>query len=174
MDYVLTPVKASLIADLVELINVNLADLLQVKARTCPDCGGRGTVGGEAVYEGGHGGELRGSRIVDDGTLSTCATCGGLGAIEHFVMDVEKLKTYRFGRLIEGFDYKQGQIVPKVRSKDKAFAMLVKLLGFDKAIVEIANGSSLTESLSQDQRDTYIEQLKEMASMGLLDGPKAA
>lgn len=165
MDYVLTPVKASLIADLVELINVNLADLLQVKARTCPDCGGRGTVGGD-VREGG--------AVFDDGTLSTCATCGGLGAIEHFVMDVEKLKTYRFGRLIEGFDYKQGQIVPKVRSKDKAFAMLVKLLGFDKAIVEIANGSSLTESLSQEQRDTYIEQLKEMASMGLLDGPKAA
>jgi Ribonuclease G/E len=162
MEYALQPVKASLIADLVELININLADLLQVTCVTCPDCHGRGVVGGEA----------REGAVIDDGTLQTCATCGGVGAIERFVLDTTKLKTYRFGRLIEGFEYKQGQIIPKVRSKDKAFAMLVKLLGFDKAIVEIANASSIVETLSNEQRDAYVEQLKEMAQMGLLDGPK--
>lgn len=160
MDFHLQPVKTSLIADLVELININLADLLQVKIRTCPDCDGRGTVGG-ATEDG---------RVVDDGTLATCATCGGVGAIEHFVIDHVLLKSYRFGRLIEGFDYKQGFIVPKVRSKDKAFAMLVKLLGFDKAIIEVAAGANLIESLSQEQRAQYVEQLKEMATLGLLDG----
>ena len=40
----LQPVKASLVVDLVGLININLADLLQVKARACPDCGGSGVV----------------------------------------------------------------------------------------------------------------------------------
>lgn len=174
MDYALTPVKASLITDLVELININLADLLHVTTATCPDCGGRGTVGGKVVYDGGHGGPLNGSSIRDDGTLSTCATCGGVGAVERFVMDTTKLKTQRFGRLVEGFEYKQGQIIPKMRSKDKAFAMLVKLLGFDKAIVEIANSSSIVETLSHEQRDAYVEQLKEMAAMGLLDGVQAA
>ena len=163
MDYALQPVKASLIADLVELININLADLLQITTATCPDCNGRGTVGGEQREHG---------TVFDDGTLSTCATCGGVGAVERFVMDTTKLKTYRFGRLVEGFEYKQGQIIPKMRSKDKAFAMLVKLLGFDKAIVEIANSSSIVETLSHEQRDAYVEQLKEMAAMGLLDGPK--
>jgi hypothetical protein len=159
MEYALTPVKASLIADLIELININLADLLQVTIVTCPDCGGRGTVGGES----------RDGAVMDDGTLQTCATCSGVGAVERFVFDTAKLKTYRFGRLIEGFDYKQGQIVPKVRSKDKAFAMLTKLLGFDKAIVEIANASSIVETLSVEQRAVYVDQLKEMAQMGLLD-----
>lgn len=166
----LAPVKASLIADLVSLINENLGDLLHVKCVTCPDCKGRGTVGGEAVYEGGHGEPFKGSTIRDDGTLMTCATCGGLGAVERYELDSEKLKAQRFGRLIEGFEFKGGQYVPKFRSKDKAFAMLTKLLGFDKAIVEIANGSSLTETLSDEQRATYVDQLKEMAAMGLLDG----
>lgn len=130
----LQPIKSSLVADLVDLINENLADLLLVKIQTCTDCGGSGTVGGEVRYRGGHGGPFEGSERIDDGTMSTCATCGGVGAVERFVIDHEKLKTRRFGRYVEGFEFKQGQYVPKFRSKDKAFAMLVKLLGFDKAV----------------------------------------
>lgn len=166
----LQPIKSSLIADLVDLINENLADLLEVKVQTCTDCGGRGTVGGTRVYDGGHGGPLGGSHIEDDGTLATCATCGGVGAVERFVINHELLKSKRFGRLVEGFEVKQGIIVPKMRSKDKAFAMLVKLLGFDKAVIEVANGANFAEALSESQRDDYLEQLKEMAAMGLLDG----
>lgn len=160
-DHRVQPIKASLIADLVELININLADLLHVKTVACPDCKGRGVLGGEIQSDG----VLR-----DDGTMQTCPTCGGVGAVERFVMDHDLLKSYRFGRLIEGFEVKQGQLVPKVRSKDKAFAMLVKLLGFDKAVLEIAQGATFAESLSEDQRAAYVESLKEMAQMGLLDG----
>lgn len=166
----LQPIKASLVADLVDLINENLADLLRVHTITCPDCGGGGTVGGKAVYDGGHGGPLRGSRIEDDGTLSTCATCGGVGAIERFEIDHDLLKSRRFGRYVEGFDVKHGIIVPKLRSKDKAFAMLVKLLGFDKAVIEVANGASFVDTVSDEQRAAYVKQLKELATMGLLDG----
>jgi hypothetical protein len=158
----LQPIHASLVDDLVSLINVNLAELLTVKTITCPACGGVGTVGGEHRQDGS---------IHDDGTLSTCATCGGVGAIEHYVLDMVKLKVVRVGRLVEGFDYKHGQYVPKFRSKDKAFATLVKLLGFDKAIVEISNGAALSQTLSEEQRAQYLDQLKEMAAMGLLDGP---
>ncbi|MDR3389078.1 MAG: hypothetical protein P4L92_18715 [Rudaea sp.] len=160
MDYRVQPIKASLVADLVELINVNLADLLRVRVVVCPDCAGRGVVGGETLADGA---------IRDDGTLATCATCGGVGAIERYVMDHERLKTERFGRLVEGFDIRQGQLVPKMRSKDKAFAMLTKLLGFDKAVLEIASASTFVEALSVEQRETYVEQLKELAAQGLLD-----
>lgn len=159
----LQPIHASLVADLVSLINVNLAELLTVKTITCPDCRGRCTVGGEARQDG---------TVFDDGTLITCATCGGVGAIEHYTLDMPKLKLPRFGRLVEGFDFKHGQYIPKMRSKDKAFAVLVKLLGFDKAIVEIANAAPLSQTLSEEQRQQYIDQLKEMAAMGLLDGQK--
>lgn len=157
----LQPIKASLVTDLVSLINENLGELLRVKTVACSDCGGRGVTGGEIQSDG----VLR-----DDGTMSTCATCGGVGAVERYELDQEKLQRPRFGRLIEGFDLKQGQLVPKFRSKDKAFAMLTKLLGFDKAVLEIANGASFTESLSQEQKDAYLDQLKELAQMGLLDG----
>lgn len=157
----LQPIKASLIADLVSLINENLGELLRVRTVTCPDCSGRGVRGGEVQSDG----VLR-----DDGTLSTCATCGGVGAIERYELDQDKLQRPRFGRLIEGFDLKQGQLVPKFRSKDKAFATLVKLLGFDKAVLEIAQGATFAESLSEDQKATYLDQLKELAQMGLLDG----
>lgn len=157
----LQPVKASLVADLVSLINENLGELLRVKTVTCPDCSGRGVVGGERQSDG---------VLHDDGTLSTCATCGGVGAVERYDLDAEKLRKPRFGRLIEGFDLKQGQLVPKFRSKDKAFAMLSKLLGFDKAVLEIAQGGAFAEALSQEQKDAYLEQLKELAQMGLLDG----
>jgi len=157
----LQPLKASLITDLVDLINENIGALLRVKVVGCPDCGGRGTTGGEVLADG---------VIRDDGTLATCATCNGVGAVERYELDNEKLKLQRYGRLIEGFDMKHGQLVPKFRSKDRAFAMLVKLLGFDKAVLEIANASTFAETLSVEQRATYVEQLKEMASMGLLDG----
>ena len=157
----LQPIKASLVADLVDLINENLADLLKVHTVTCPDCRGSGTVGGEPRADG---------TVFDDGTLATCATCGGVGAIERFEIDHDKLKTQRFGRYVEGFDVKHGVIVPKLRSKDKAFAMLVKLLGFDKAVIEVANGASFVDTVSDEQRAVVVEQLKELAAMGLLDG----
>lgn len=160
---VLTPVKASLVADLVDLINENLGALLVMRTACCPDCGGRGTVGGETRWNG------QTSETVDDGTLSTCATCGGVGAVERYELDFEKLQQPRYGRHVEQFEYKQGQFVPKFRSKDKAFAMLVKILGFDKAVLEIAGGAAFADTLSVEQRAQYVEQLKEMASMGLLD-----
>jgi len=148
----LQPVKASLVADLVGLININLADLLKVQARACFDCAGVGQVGSE-----------------EDATLATCPTCGGLGAVENFIFDVARMKSVQFGRLVEGWDVKQGQIVPKMRSKDKAFATLVKILGFDKAVIEIANAAPFAEAISDEQRATYVEQLKELAAAGLLD-----
>lgn len=157
----LQPIKASLVADLVSLINENLGELLRVSMVTCPDCRGRGVVGGEMAADG---------VLQDDGTLSTCATCGGVGAIERYTLDMEKIRRPRYGRLIEGFDMKQGQLVPKFRSKDKAFGALTKILGFDKAIVEIANAASFAEALSVEQRAAYVEQLKELAQEGLLDG----
>ena len=156
----LQPIKGSLVADLVDLINENLADLLKVHTVNCPDCHGRGTVGGETRQDG---------TAFDDGTLATCATCAGVGAVERFEIDHDRLKTQRFGRYVEGFDVKQGVIVPKLRSKDKAFAMLVKLLGFDKAVIEVANGATFAETVTDEQRATVIEQLKELAAMGLLD-----
>ncbi|AAQ73366.1 BcepNY3gp18 [Burkholderia phage BcepNY3] len=161
----LQPIKASLVADLVDLINENLADLLKVRTATCPDCGGSGTVGGERKWN-----DRGGTDVFDDGTLTTCVTCGGVGAIERFEIDHDLLKSRRFGRYVEGFDVKHGIIVPKMRSKDKAFAMLVKLLGFDKAVIEVANGASFVDTVSDEQRAVVVEQLKELAAMGLLDG----
>ncbi len=157
----LQPIKASLVADLVALINENLGALLRVKVVACPDCGGRGTTGGEVLTDG---------VTRDDGTLATCATCSGDGAVERYDLDSEKLRAKHYGRIIEGFDMKHGQLIPKFRSKDKAFAMLTKLLGFDKAVLGIASASTFAEVLSVEQRATYVEQLKEMAQMGLLDG----
>lgn len=148
----LQPVKASLVADLVELINENLGALLHVRLGACTVCEGAGQCGGDA-----HGGG------------SSCAECKGVGAVERYELDFEKLQEPRYGRHIEQFEFKSGQFVPKFRSKDKAFAMLTKLLGYDKAIIEVANGASFAEALSGDQRETYVEQLKELASMGLLD-----
>lgn len=153
-DYRIAPVKASLIADLVELININLAELLRASIVRCPECRGAGETGG------GEPGEK----------AQTCGTCGGVGYIERYSVDMEMLKTYRYGRLVEGFEVKQGQLVPKIRSKSTAYAMLVKLLGLDKALIEIANGATFAQALSQEQRDTYVEQLKELATMGALDG----
>lgn len=152
-DYRIAPVKASLIADLVELININLAELLRASIVQCPECHGAGETGG------GEPGDK----------ALTCGTCGGVGYIERYSVDMEQLKTYRYGRLVEGFEVKQGQLVPKMRSKDKAFAMLTKLLGFDKAVLEIAQGASFAQALSDEQRAAYVEQLKELATTGALD-----
>lgn len=151
-DYRIAPVKASLIADLVELININLAELLRASIVQCPECRGAGETGG------GEPGEK----------AQTCGTCGGVGYIERYSVDMEQLKTYRYGRLVEGFEVKQGQLVPKMRSKTSAFAMLVKLLGYDKAVLEIAQGATFAEALSKEQRDTYVEQLKELVAMDAL------
>ena len=152
-DYRIAPVKASLIADLVELININLAELLRSSLAQCPECHGQGETGGGPGQE-----------------AQTCGTCGGVGYIERYTIDMEMLKTYRYGRLVEGFEVKQGQLVPKIRSKTSAYAMLVKLLGLDKAVLEIAQGASFGQALSQEQRDAYVEQLKELAALGALDG----
>lgn len=154
--YDLQPIKASLVADLVGLININLADLLKVQMRTCLGCNGDGVVGGE-----------------DEGTQMTCATCGGVGAVEQFIFDMARMKSAQYGRLVEGWDVKQGQIVPKMRSKTRAFDMLVKILGFDKAILEISNAAPFAESISEEQRAAYVDQLKELAAAGLLDQMKA-
>ena len=162
----LQPIKASLIADLVDVVNENVGALLRAVVKTCPVCDGRGTVGGEAQRIEGH------ATIVDDGTLMTCPTCNGVGATEQYELDMDAIRSPRIGRLVEGFDFKGGQLVPKFRSKDKAFAMLTKLLGFDKAVLEIANGATFTETVSEEQRAAYVEQLKELAAMGLLDGSK--
>lgn len=151
----LKPVKASLVADLVDLININLADLLRVQARACPDCLGAGVLGDDP--------DMR------DRAALTCPTCRGVGAIEQFLFDTERMKSGQFGRLVEGWDIKQGQIVPKMRSKDKAFSVLVKLLGFDKAILEIANNAPFVDSVPEEQREAYVDQLKELAALGLLD-----
>ena len=154
---VLQPIKASLVDDLVGLINENLGALLQVRVIRCTRCDGTG----ELVQEESHS---------DEPNRQTCPECSGVGYVERYQLDQEKLRTQRYGRLIEGFDFKQGQYVPKFRSKDKAFTMLVKLLGFDRAIVEIANGATFNETVSEDQRALVVSQLKELAAMGLLDG----
>lgn len=147
----LQPVKASLVADLVDLINVNLADVLQVGTMACPSCKGRGITG-------------------SDEDEATCAQCGGVGAIESFTFDMERFKTPRFGRLVEGWDVKQGQIIPKMRSKDRAFTTLVRILGFDKAVLEVAAGVAFADTLSDDQRAQYVQQVAELAKAGMLDG----
>lgn len=155
----LEPIKASLVADLVDFINENLADLLVAHPDTCHVCNGRGVIGGETRPDG---------TIFDDGTLATCATCGGVGAVERYTVDMEKLKTERFGRYVEGFEVKQGQLVPKMRSKDRAFAMLIKLLGLDKAVVELQNAGTFAATLTDDERERYKAQLMELVSNGLV------
>jgi hypothetical protein len=147
------PIKASLVTDLVSLINENLGALLHVQIVTCPDCMGRG---------------ISFNRVADE--EQTCATCGGAAAIERYDINRERLQQPQYGRLIEQIEYKNGQYVPKFRSKDKAFQQLVRMLGYEKAIVEIANAAPLSQTLSDEQRAAYVEQLKELAAMGLLDG----
>jgi hypothetical protein len=162
----LMPIKTSLVADLVDVINENIGALLRPVVKCCPICDGRGTVGGEVQRIEGK------TTIHDDGTLMTCPTCSGVGATEQYELDMDAIRSPRIGRLVEGFEFKGGQLVPKFRSKDKAFAALTKLLGYDKAIVEIANGAAFSQTLSDEQKSAYVDQLKELAAMGLLDGAK--
>ena len=146
------PIKASLVADLVGLINENLGALLRVTIVTCPDCRGTGVAG------------------ADPSSQLSCATCGGASAIERYELDREKLQSERYGRHIEQFEYKQGQYIPKFRSKDKSFALLVRMLGLEKALIEIANAAPLSQTISEHEREAYVAQLKELAALGLLDG----
>jgi len=147
------PIKASLVADLVGLINENLGALLHVVIVCCPDCRGSGV-----------------TFVGSTRTEMSCETCGGAAAVERYQLDQEKLRSERYGRHIEQFEYKQGQYVPKFRSKDKAFAQLSRLLGLDKAIIELGNSLPLSATISDADRAAYVHQLKELAQMGLLDG----
>lgn len=149
----LQPIKASVVADLIDLVNVNLAEAVTVALMACPVCKGVGIVGDPG-----------------EGSDTTCSQCGGVGAIEQFVFDMPKLQAPRLGRLIENWEYKQGQLVPKFRSKTQAFSMLVRVLGLDKAVLEVTNGGSFVESMSAEQREAYIAQVAELAKMGALDG----
>lgn len=149
----LHPIKASVVADLVDLVNINLADAVTVTLGTCTDCKGAGVVGDS-----------------DAGQDVTCPACGGVGAAEQFTFDMDKIRAPKMGRLVENWEYKQGKLVPKFRSKTQAMAMLVRVLGLDKAVLEVANAAPFAESLSVEQREAYIAQVAELAKMGALDG----
>lgn len=147
----LQPIKASLVTDLVDLVNLDLSKVVKVSAVACSVCKANGIVGDR-----------------EDGTEATCPECGGVGAVEAFVLDMEAIKTPRIGRHVEQWELKQGQLVPKFRGKTQAFAQLTKLLGFDKAVLEIAQASSFADSMSPEQRAQYIDQVRELAQAGAL------
>lgn len=149
----LAPIKAGLVADLVDLINLDLSKVVKASAVGCPTCKSVGTVGDR-----------------DSGTDTTCGSCGGVGSIEAFVLDMDAIQTPRIGRHVEQWEYKQGQLVPKFRGKSSAFSQLTKILGFDKAVLEVANATSFTDTISAEARAQYVEQLKDLAQRGLLDG----
>lgn len=147
----LQPIKASLVADLVDLVNLDLAQIVKVSAVGCSVCKGVGIVGDR-----------------EDGTEATCAECGGVGAVEAFVLDMDAIKTPRIGRHVEQWELKQGQLVPKFRGKTQAFAQLTKILGFDKAVLEVSQAVGYADSLSEEQRAAVLEQVRELAAMGAL------
>lgn len=147
----LQPIKASLVADLVDLVNLDLSQVVKVSAVACQVCKANGIVGDR-----------------EDGTEATCPECGGIGAVEAFVLDMEAIKAPRIGRHVEQWELKQGQLVPKFRGKTQAFAQLTKILGFDKAVLEVANAVSFTDSLAEDQKTLLVDQLKDLAARGLL------
>lgn len=147
----LQPIKASLVADLVDLVNLDLGQIVKVAAVGCDTCKGVGIVG-EA----------------EDATDVTCANCGGVGAVEAFVLDMDAIKTPRIGRHVEQWELKQGQLVPKFRGKTQAFAQLTKILGFDKAVLEVSQAVSFADSLSEEQRAAMLDQVRELAAMGAL------
>lgn len=147
----LQPIKASLVADLVDLVNLDLSKAVKVSLVACPACKGHGTIGDR-----------------EEGQDVTCPECGGVGASESFVLDMEALQTPRIGRHIEQWDLKQGQLVPRFRGKTQAFAQLTKILGFDKAVLEVAGSVGFTESLSEEQTAALAEQVKDLARRGLL------
>ncbi|AVO24101.1 integrase [Xanthomonas phage XPP9] len=147
----LQPIRASLVADLVDLVNLDLSKVVKVALTACPACKGHGTIGDR-----------------DEGQDVTCPECGGVGAAEAFVLDMDAIKTPRIGRHVEQWEYKQGQLIPKFRAKSAAFAQLSKILGFDKAVLEIAQSATFTETLSEESRAQYIEQVRELALAGKL------
>lgn len=147
----LQPIKASLVTDLVDLVNLDLSKVVKVSAVACGVCKANGIVGDR-----------------EDGTEATCPECGGVGAVEAFVLDMEAIKTPRIGRHVEQWELKQGQLVPKFRGKTQAFAQLTKLLGFDKAVLEVSQAVGYADSLSPEQRATIIDQVRELAQAGAL------
>lgn len=149
----LQPIKASLVADLVDLVNLDLSKVVKVSLVACPACKGHGTIGDR-----------------EEGQDVTCPECGGVGAAESFVLDMEAIQTPRIGRHVEQWELKQGQLVPKFRGKTQAFTQLTKILGFDKAVLEIANSASFVDGLSDEQRAQYVEQVRELALAGKLNG----
>jgi hypothetical protein len=147
----LQPIKTSLVTDLVDLVNLDLSKVVKVSLIACPACKGHGTIGDR-----------------EEGQDVTCPECGGVGAAESFVLDMEAIQTPRIGRHVEQWELKQGQLVPKFRGKTQAFAQLTKILGFDKAVLEIANSASFVDSMSDEQRAQYLEQVEELARAGKL------
>lgn len=147
----LQPIKASLVADLIDLVNLDLSKVVKVALVACPACKGVGTIGDAA-----------------EGQESTCPECGGVGAAESFVLNMDAIQTPRIGRHVEQWELKQGQLVPKFRGKTQAFAQLTKILGFDKAVLEVSQTGGYAEALPQEQKDALVEQLKDLAKRGLL------
>lgn len=143
------PIKASLVTDLVDLINLDLSRVVKVALAACPACKGAGVLG-------------------DEPQAVTCPECGGVGAAESFVLDMDAIQTPRIGRHVEQWEMKQGQLVPKFRGKTQAFAQLTKLLGFDKAVLEVSQAASFADTLSPEQRAAYVDQVRELALAGKL------
>lgn len=147
----LQPIKASLVTDLVDLVNLDLSKVVKVALIACPPCKGNGTIGDR-----------------EEGQDVTCPECGGVGAAESFVLDMDAIQTPHIGRHVEQWELKQGQLVPKFRGKTQAFAQLVKILGFDKAVLEIASTGNFTDALSDTERATIVDQVRELALAGRL------
>lgn len=145
------PIKASLITDLVDLVNLDLSQVVKVSAVACQVCKANGIVGDK-----------------EDGTEATCPECGGIGSVEAFVLDMDAIKSPRIGRHVEQWELKQGQLVPKFRGKTAAFAQLTKILGFDKAVLEVSQAVSYADSLSDAQRAQIVDQVRELAQAGAL------
>lgn len=147
----LQPIKASLVADLVDLVNLNLGRIVKESAVVCRTCNGDAVIGNR-----------------EDRNELTCPDCGGVGAVADYVLDMEALQTPRIGRLIEQWEMKQGRLVPKFRGKTQAFAQLAKILGFDKAVLEVTGAVPFADSLSQEARQEVIDTVRDLAQRGLL------
>lgn len=147
----LQPVKAALVTDLVDLINLDLSRVVKIALVACVACKGVGTLGD-----------------AEERQEVTCPECGGVGAAESFVLDMEAIQTPRIGRHVEQWELKQGQLVPKFRGKTQAFTQLAKILGFDKAVLEVAGQVNFVDSISEEQRAQIIDQVRELALAGAL------
>lgn len=147
----LQPIKASLVTDLVDLVNLDLSQVVKVSAVACQVCKANGIVGDR-----------------EDGTEATCPECGGVGSVEAFVLDMDAIKSPHIGRHVEQWELKQGQLVPKFRGKTQAFAQLTKILGFDKAVLELSQSVGYADSLSPEQRAQIVDQVRELARAGVL------